>query len=190
MVADITSAVRASVSPLGSPLRSASDDGGAGGGVGAAGAAYVPLRSAARLRAGGAAYVPALDGTLPPSGNTGVGITTGGTPRSLPASEGPNRAARRRVRPDSGLGAGVGWLSCTWKGYFASLDDFMTWAGSFFGGLEYCEGRRWRGYDHIFMGEHGLMVGVRWDADRLEVHRASTGEVGSSTTVHEGPLLV
>ena len=61
-------------------------------------------------------------------------------------------------------------MSCTWKGYFASLDDFMTWAGSFFGGLEYCEGRRWRGYDHIFMGEHGLMVGVRWDADRLEVH--------------------
>lgn len=84
-------------------------------------------------------------GVEPPSGNTGVGIT-----RVRPA------------RPESGLSAGVGWLSCTWKGYFASLDDFMTWAGSFFGDLLYCEGQRWRGYEHVFLGEHGVRVGARY----------------------------
>lgn len=108
---------------------------------------------------------------LPPSGNTGVGITTGGTPCSLPASEGLNRAALRAARPSDGLGVGIGWLSCTWRGYFATLDDFKVWAASFFGDLVYCEGRRWRGYDHVFMAEHGVMVGSRYgDGAVLEVH--------------------
>lgn len=105
-------------------------------------------------RPGSPSLAPGESSDSPPSGNTGVGITT-----------------VRRERPESGLSAGVGWLSCTWKGYFATLDDFMTWAGSFFGDLLYCEGRRWRGYDHVFMGEHGVMVGTRYgDGDVLEVH--------------------
>ncbi len=92
----------------------------------------------------------------PPSGNTGVWIT-----RDRPT----------RTRPPGGVGVSMGWLSCTWIGYFAVLDDFMTWAGSFFGELIYLEGRRWRGYEHVFMGEHGLMVGTRYgDGGVLEVH--------------------
>lgn len=93
---------------------------------------------------------------VPPSGNTGVWIT-----RDRPT----------RTRPPGGVGVSVGWLSATWVGYFAHLDDFMTWSSSFFGELIYMEGRRWRGYDHVFMGEHGLMVGTRYrDGGVLEVH--------------------
>ena len=90
----------------------------------------------------------------PPSGNTGVGITTG-----------------LRSRPADGLGVSLGWLSATFLGYFASPDDALAWASSFFGPIEYAEGRRWRGYDHTWMGEHGLHIGMRWVmGERLEVH--------------------
>lgn len=91
---------------------------------------------------------------LPPSGNTGVRITT---------------ARAGRARPVSGVGVSLGWLSATWRGFWASPDDFLEWAGGLFGALEYCEGRRWRGYDHTWMGEHGVLAGVRWD-NGLEVH--------------------
>lgn len=105
--------------------------------------------------------VGAVSDRLPPSGNTGVGITKAGL-----------------ARPESGLSVGVGWLSCTFKGYFPFLRDeaggkrgALDWAESFFGDLLYCEGRRWRGYDHVFMGEHGVMVGIRYgDGSALEVH--------------------
>lgn len=47
----------------------------------------------------------------------------------------------------------------------------MTWGRSFFGGLVYSEGRRWRGYEHVFDGEHGLRAGIRHrDGGVLEVH--------------------
>lgn len=115
-------------------------------------AAHVP----ARQRAGAANVASKRTGEKPPSGNTGVWIT-----RDRPV----------RTRPPGGVGVSVGWLSCTWVGYFATLDDFKTWCASFFGDTIYLEGRRWRGYEHVFMGEHGFMVGVRYrDGGVLELH--------------------
>ncbi len=89
----------------------------------------------------------------PPSGNTGVEITTG-----------------LRSRPADGVGVSVGWLSCTWVGYFASLDDFTGWAAAFVGELVLVP-RRWRGYDVVYAGEHGVLVGLKVrDSGVLELH--------------------
>ena len=96
-------------------------------------------------------------GVKPPSGNTGVQITS------------------PRPRPPEGVGVSVGWLSCTWVNFWASLDQFTDWAAAFVGEL-LPSPKRWRGYETVWMGEHGVMVGARLrdalpdSASPLELH--------------------
>lgn len=95
------------------------------------------------------------DDVGPPSGNTGVEIT-----RDVP----------RRARPDDGVGVSVGWLSCTWVGEWGRVQDFTAWAMAFVGELLPVP-RRWRGYDVVYAGEHGVLLGVREREDHsLELH--------------------
>lgn len=54
----------------------------------------------------------------------------------------------------------VGWLSCTWVNFWPSVDAFTDWAAAFVGELLPVQ-RRWRGYEAVWMGEHGVMVGAR-----------------------------
>ncbi len=97
------------------------------------------------------------DDVRPPAGNTGVGITT------PPGS-------RLRVRPSEGVGVSLGWLSCTWVGHFAALPDFLSWAAAFVGDL-LPVARRWRGYEVVHAGEHGVLLGVKVrDGGALELH--------------------
>lgn len=95
-----------------------------------------------------------LRGAKPPSGNTGVDSTE----------------RRTRPRPAEGIGVSLGWLSCTWVGYFATLADFTAWSEAFIGELvPAC--RRWRGYDVVYAGLHGVLLGVRVrDCGSLELH--------------------
>lgn len=105
-------------------------------------------RSAPRGASGG-------DDVQPPSGNTGVEITG---------------ARPRRPRPDEGVGVSVGWLSCTWVGYFSTVAEFTAWAAPFVGELVAVP-RRWRGYEVVYAGEHGVLLGVRVrEDDALELH--------------------
>lgn len=92
-------------------------------------------------------------GVEPPSGNTGVDFT-----KAL------------RVRPAGGVGLSIGWLSCTWVGHFSTLSDFLAWSEIFVGELAPVL-RRWRGYDIVYHGEHGVLLGVRErDCGALELH--------------------
>ena len=91
--------------------------------------------------------------TLPPSGNTGVEIT------KVP-----------RPRPAGGLAVSLGWLSCTWVGEWLEIRDFLNWSEIFLGELHQVP-RRWRGYDTVYQGHHGVLAGFRWrDGEILEVH--------------------
>ncbi len=107
-----------------------------------------------------------LAGVTPPSGNTGVQFT-----RPLPTP----RVVLPRLRPTEGVGVSLGWLSCTWVNFWASLDEFTRWAAAFVGEL-LPSPRRWRGYESVWMGEHGVMVGARLrdalpdSAPPLELH--------------------
>jgi hypothetical protein len=95
------------------------------------------------------------DDVQPPSGNTGVEIT-GLRPC--------------RPRPAEGVGVSVGWLSCTWVGYFSTVAEFTAWAAAFVGELVMVP-RRWRGYEVVYAGEHGTLLGVRVrEDDALELH--------------------
>ena len=113
-------------------------------------AAHVPARG----RAGAANVASKRSGGQPPSGNTGVDSTE----------------LRRRPRPVEGVGLSVGWISCTWVGSFATVGDFCNWSEAFIGELVPA-GRRWRGYDVVYAGLHGVLLGVRVrDAGHLELH--------------------
>lgn len=103
----------------------------------------------------GAAHAPKTGGEVqPPSGNTGVDSTE----------------LRRRPRPVEGVGLSVGWISCTWVGSFATLGDFCDWSQAFIGELVPAN-RRWRGYDVVYAGLHGVLLGLRVrDAGHLELH--------------------
>jgi DNA relaxase NicK len=78
-------------------------------------------------------------------------------------------------RPDGGLAVSVGWLSCTWVGHFPNPQAFMTWAAPFLGGFVAVQ-RRFRGYELVLAGEHGVLAGYKWrdagpdDAPILELH--------------------
>jgi hypothetical protein len=64
----------------------------------------------------------------------------------------------------------VGWLSCTWVAYFDSLEQFQSWAVAFVGELVAVP-RRWRGYEVVYAGEHGVMVGLKVrDGGEVEIH--------------------
>jgi hypothetical protein len=64
----------------------------------------------------------------------------------------------------------VGWLSATWAGYFSTLEEFQGWAAAFVGELVPVP-RRWRGYETVLAGEHGVLLGVRVrDGGALELH--------------------
>jgi hypothetical protein len=65
-----------------------------------------------------------------------------------------------RLRPAAGVGVSVGWLSCTWVNLWPTVSAFTDWAAAFVGELV-PSGRRWRGYESVWMGEHGVMVGAR-----------------------------
>lgn len=104
---------------------------------------------------GGASAASRLVGLAvePPSGNTGVDFTKGVRPR-----------------PAGGVGVSLGWLSCTWVGHFASLVDFLNWSEAFVGELLPAV-RRWRGYEIVYAGAHGVLLGVRErDGGVLELH--------------------
>lgn len=114
------------------------------------GAAHVPGEQGET----GAANAPKTGGEVrPPSGNTGVDSTE-----------------RRRARPVAGVGVSVGWISCTWVGGFQTLDDFFAWSEAFIGEMAPA-GRRWRGYDVVYAGQHGVLLGLRVrDGGHLELH--------------------
>lgn len=113
-------------------------------------AAYVSQDAQAN---GGAAHVGWAGAVEPPSGNTGVDFT---------------KAAR--PRPAEGLGVSVGWLTCTWVGHFVTLAEFLAWAEAFVGELVPVQ-RRWRGYEVVYEGAHGVLMGVRErDSGHLELH--------------------
>jgi hypothetical protein len=76
----------------------------------------------------------------------------------------------------------VGWLSCTWVGRFDDLSAFLAWAAPFVGELLPVE-RRWRGYDTVFAGEHGVLLGSRV---RLEELGALELHLDIPATVLEG----
>jgi hypothetical protein len=64
----------------------------------------------------------------------------------------------------------LGWLTCTWVGHFASLVDFLNWSEAFVGELFPVQ-RRWRGYEVVYEGAHGVLLGVRErDSGHLELH--------------------
>lgn len=92
-------------------------------------------------------------GNEPPSGNTGVEITGGPL-----------------ERPEGGVGLSLGWLSCTWVGEWLEVRDFLNWSEAFIGELHQVP-RRWRGYETVYQGQHGILAGFRWrDGEILEVH--------------------
>jgi hypothetical protein len=68
------------------------------------------------------------------------------------------------------VGVSLGWLSCTWVGYFVTLEEFTAWALAFLGELSPVP-RRWRGYEVVYQGEHGTLLGVRErEGGVLELH--------------------
>jgi hypothetical protein len=75
-----------------------------------------------------------------------------------------------RARPASGLGVSVGWLSCTWVAYWEDEKTFFDWVAAFVG--EFVpSSHRWRLYDTVYNGLHGVKLGVKVRPDgRLEIH--------------------
>jgi hypothetical protein len=69
-----------------------------------------------------------------------------------------------------GIGVSVGWLSCTWVGHFVTLEDFQHWALPYLGEFVFVP-RRWRGYEIVWQGENGVMLGIRpRESGELELH--------------------
>lgn len=68
----------------------------------------------------------------------------------------------------SGVGVALGWLSATFQGTFPDSAAFLHWADSFLPGLLLVR-RRWRGYDCVYEGENGVLVGLRV-GEHLEIH--------------------
>lgn len=63
----------------------------------------------------------------------------------------------------------VGWLSCTWVGHHADLEGLLGWLAGL--GIDLLlSGRRWRGYDTVYAGEAGLLLGVRMRPEGIEAH--------------------
>jgi hypothetical protein len=68
------------------------------------------------------------------------------------------------------VGVSIGWLSCTWVGHFVTLAEFLNWSEAFVGELALAQ-RRWRGYEVVYEGLHGVLLGVRErDSGHLELH--------------------
>jgi hypothetical protein len=75
-----------------------------------------------------------------------------------------------RPRPAEGVGVSLGWLSCTWVGHFKTLAAFLAWSEAFVGELVPAQ-RRWRGYEIVYEGLHGVLLGVRErDGGIVELH--------------------
>jgi hypothetical protein len=75
-----------------------------------------------------------------------------------------------RPRPASGVGVSVGWLSCTWIGYWEDEKTFFNWVEAFVGEFVAAE-HRWRLYDTVYNGLHGVKVGTKVRKDgHLEIH--------------------
>ncbi len=133
-----------------------------------------------------AAALAVRDDGLPPSGNTGAEITGAAPPARVRLFVLPPVVPR--ARPAEGVGCSVGWLSATWVGHFSTLEEFQAWAAPFLGELALVP-RRWRGYEVVLAGEHGVLLGVRVrDGDVLELHLDVPAQVLDS--LHHGALYV
>jgi hypothetical protein len=68
------------------------------------------------------------------------------------------------------MGVSVGWLSCTWVAYWEDEKTFFDWVEAFVGEFVPVP-YRWRLYDIVYDGLHGVKVGVKVRRDgHLEIH--------------------